>query len=72
MNDLKGTIANRLKVARAKANMTQAELAKKSGVSVATIAKTEQKASSPSFETAYVLADALGCTPNYLCGLEPR
>lgn len=66
--NFKEMVGHRLKVARAEARMTQEELSKASGVSVMTIARTEQGQSSPTFENAYRFAEALGCTPNDLCG----
>lgn len=61
-------VGRRLKVMRVASCMTQEGLAKASGVSVPTIANTERGESSPTLETAYKIATALGCTPNDLCG----
>lgn len=66
--NFKKMVGHRLKVARAEARMTQEDLSRVSGVSVMTIANTERGESSPTFENAYKLAEALGCTPNDLCG----
>lgn len=68
MSELKETIARALRVKRAEANMSQEELAKRSGVSVDAIRSYERQMSLPLLETAYKLAEALGCTVNDLCG----
>lgn len=69
MSELKETIARALRVKRAEANMSQEELAKRSGVSVDAIRSYERQMSLPLLETAYKLAEALGCTVNDLCGI---
>lgn len=69
MSELKETIARALRVKRAEANMSQEELAKRSGVSVDAIRSYERQMSMPLLETAYKLAEALGCTVNDLCGI---
>lgn len=69
MSELKETIARALRVKRAEANMSQEELAKRSGVSVDAIRSYERQISLPLLETAYKLAEALGCTVNELCGI---
>lgn len=69
MSELKETIARTLRVKRAEANMSQEELAKRSGVSVDAIRSYERQMSLPLLETAYKLAEALGCTVNDLCGI---
>ena len=69
MSELKETIARALRVKRAEANMSQEELAKRSGVSVDAIRSYERQMSLPQLETAYKLAEALGCTVNDLCGI---
>lgn len=68
MSELKETIARVLRVKRAEANMTQEDLAIKSGVSIDSIRCYERQMSLPLLETAYKLAEALGCTVNDLCG----
>lgn len=68
MSELKETIARALRVKRAAADMTQEELATKSGVSVDAIRSYERQMSLPLLETAYKLAEALDCTVNDLCG----
>lgn len=69
MSELKETIARAMRVKRAEANMSQEELAKRSGVSVDAIRSYERQMSLPLLETAYKLAEALGCTVNDLCGI---
>lgn len=69
MSELKEAIARTLRVKRAEANMSQEELAKRSGVSVDAIRSYERQMSLPLLETAYKLAEALGCTVNDLCGI---
>lgn len=69
MSELKETIARALRVKRAEADMSQEELAKRSGVSVDAIRSYERQMSLPLLETAYKLAEALGCTVNDLCGI---
>jgi putative transcriptional regulator len=69
MSELKETIARALRVKRAEANMSQEELAKRSGVSVDAIRSYERQMSLPLLETAYKLAEALECTVNDLCGI---
>lgn len=66
--DFKSIVGHRLKVARAEAQLNQEELAEKSGVSVAAIKTYETGSAGPLLETACKLAEALGCTPNDLCG----
>lgn len=59
--------SEKLKIAREKAGLTQAELAKISGVSARTLQNYELGASKPHrFETVEKLSDALGMTPNDL------
>lgn len=69
MSELKETIARALRVKRAEAGVSQEELAKRSGVSVDAIRSYERQMSLPLLETAYKLAEALGCTVNDLCGI---
>lgn len=63
-------MARQLRMWRAGADLSQEQLAKMSGVSVASIQKYEDGLTVPSFERAYALAMALGCTVNDLCGIE--
>lgn len=69
MSELKEAIARALRVKRAEAGVSQEELAKRSGVSVDAIRSYERQMSLPLLETAYKLAEALGCTVNDLCGI---
>lgn len=61
-------VAHRLKVLRAEARMTQEDLARASGVSAASIVKYEAGAMVPTLGNAFSMAEALGCSPNDLCG----
>lgn len=70
MSDFKEMVGHRLKVLRTVARMSQEDLSEKSGVSVAAIGKYEQGIGAPRLETACALAEALGCTPNDLCGYD--
>lgn len=72
MADFKEMVGHRLKVLRVDARMSQEELAQRSGVSVAAIGNYEQGKGGPLLETACALAEALGCTPNDLCGYGPQ
>jgi putative transcriptional regulator len=58
-----GTIANNIRRLRFdRGEMTQAQLAEKVGVTRQTINAIEQNKYSPSLETAFKIADALGVT----------
>lgn len=50
------------------AGMDVDALAKRSGVSVFSIRDYLGEKSEPRFGTVYALAEALGCSPNELCG----
>jgi transcriptional regulator with XRE-family HTH domain len=54
------TIADQLLTARVQANLTQAELARRSVVNVEVIGETERRRNTPSVRTLEKLADALG------------
>lgn len=54
------TFAHRLKVARAEAQMSQADLAVASGVDQNSIARYEQGSVTPGLDKVYALAIALG------------
>ncbi|MCR5523950.1 MAG: helix-turn-helix transcriptional regulator [Clostridia bacterium] len=54
------TVANALLVARAKANMSQAELSAKTGIDQADISKIERGIANPSVATLKRLANGLG------------
>lgn len=66
----KAVFAAKLRARRAELDMTQEELADRSGVSVAGIVSYEAGTSGATLDTACKLADALKCTPNYLVGWE--
>lgn len=55
---------------RKKLKLSQEELARKSGVSRASIARYETNEQSPTLATAQRLAEALGCTIDDLFGNE--
>lgn len=69
MPEFNKTMRQSLRVALAKADITPAELAERSGVSYDSILNYLRGETVPLFETAYKLAEVLGCTPNDLCGL---
>lgn len=58
----------RLREARERANLTQAELADRSGVPAAAISHFEGAKRKPSFANLRKLADALGVTIDFLLG----
>ena len=60
------TFAHRLKVARAEAQMSQADLSDASGVDVTSIARYELGSVTPGLDKAYALAIALGTDLNAL------
>lgn len=68
------TFAKRLKEARIKAGLTQAELSKKAGVTAASISAYESsdgtKGKNPSLENAKSLAEALGVSLDWLSGMS--
>lgn len=68
MPEFNKAVRHGLKVEMAKADMTPAELSDRSGVSVDAIRQYLRGETVPLLETAYKLANALGCTPNDLCG----
>lgn len=57
------------KLRRAK-GWTQPELAARSGVAVNTISAWENGRNEPTGTSLQAVADALGCTTDYLCGIE--
>lgn len=65
-------ILNRLKEARIKANMTKADMARKLGVAYSTYDGYETGYREPKLETLQKIADALGCTVDYLLGDVPE
>lgn len=58
----------RLRELRKRANMSQADLASKVGVSMRSVGAWERQETQISLEDACLVSDALGCTPNDLCG----
>lgn len=64
------TFARRLKFARQRQKLTQAQLADRSGLTAAAISQIESSDRMPAFRTIVALARALGTTPNDLMGLE--
>ena len=66
----KEAFATRLRVRRAELDMTQAELSERSGVNIATINSYENGGYTPGADKLCALAEALGCTPNDLFGVE--
>ncbi len=70
MPEFKNRVRHSLKVMMAKADMDAQELADKSGVSYDAILKYLRGETGPLLETACKMAEALGCSPNDLCGIE--
>lgn len=70
MPEFRSRVGHNLKVAMAKADMTPRQLADASGVSYDGIVSYVRGDTSPLLETACKLAEALGCSPNDLCGIE--
>lgn len=70
MPEFNSKVSHNLKVAMAKADMTPKQLAEKSGVSYDAITKYLRGDTAPLLVTACKLAEALGCSPNDLCGIE--
>lgn len=70
MPEFKSRVRHNLMVAMAKADMSAQQLAEKSGVSYDAITKYLRCETMPLLETACKLAEALGCSPNDLCGIE--
>jgi transcriptional regulator with XRE-family HTH domain len=59
-------IGDKLKRERIIQTMTQAELAKKAGISPAALVRIERNQADPHVSTIRKLADALGVEPRYL------
>lgn len=74
--DNKGVFAQRLREARQKKKMTQAELAERINASPATISAYEhedsQKGKNPSLSNAQDIALVLGVSLDWLCGIEEK
>lgn len=66
------TIGRRIKEARTSINISQLELGKRLGVSQSMIAQYENNLRNPKLETLQKIADALGCTVDYLLGDVPE
>lgn len=64
----KEIIAACIRAERARAHISQEELASASGITTTSIAKYELGTMCPSFANAVRIAEVLGCTPNDLCG----
>lgn len=62
--------ASRLRAKRAEIDITQEELSKRTGLSMATICSYEQAKTNPSFDSIDVLCRVLNISPNYLLGWE--
>ncbi len=69
LTDFKSMVGHRIRVARADARMSQEDLAKASGVSIARIQRYESGESCPLLQAAAAMAEALGVTVNDLCGI---
>lgn len=64
----KTTFSERLRDARERREMTQADLARKAGMQPSAIAHFEGDRRKPSFDNIRVLSQALGVTSDYLMG----
>lgn len=64
----KTVFADELRMRRLKLRMSQDELAKASGLTADLIWKYENAGHVPGADKVFALAEALGCTPNDLCG----
>lgn len=62
----------RLKVCMAEAEMETKELSAKTGISTDVIYQYRRGETIPLLETACLIANALGCTPNDLCGWKEQ
>ena len=60
--------AANLRAERARFDISQEELAARSGVSAASLIKYESGEMTPGIDKVISMAEALGCTPNDLCG----
>lgn len=74
MKDLKKEFAKNLKDARAKAGLTQLELAKLVGSKQNTISmyESDKGTQTPSLQLAYQIANALNVSIDWLCGIDPE
>lgn len=64
----KRVFSNRLAALRSDRGWSQEDLARESGVSLNAIARYEAETNCPSLETAFKLAEALGCSLDVLSG----
>lgn len=63
-------LTERMHIARGKIRISQAELARRLGVSPGAVGNWESGTRSPDAEMLSRIADALGCTVDYLLGRE--
>lgn len=68
MNYSNEALASNLRAERARRDLSQEELAARSGVSAASLIKYESAEMTPGIDKIVSMAEALGCTPNDLCG----
>lgn len=68
MNYSNEALASNLRAERARRDLSQEELAVRSGVSAASLIKYESGEMTPGIDKVVSMAEALGCTPNDLCG----
>lgn len=68
----KESTARHIKAQMALAGMSVNELADKSGVSKDSIGNYLRGQATPMLDNIFALAEALGCTPNDLCGFPSR
>lgn len=64
--------AEALRMQRAKANISQASLAMRTGINAVTISQYEQGGRVPGVDKVFALAQALDCTPNDLLGWKDQ
>lgn len=67
----KVAFSNRLSALRNDRGWSQDDLARESGVSLNAVARYESETNVPSLETAFKLAEALGCSLDVLSGRVP-
>lgn len=60
--------ASNIRAARARADLSQNEVAERIGVNIGTLVRYESGSMTPGADKIVALAVALGCTPNDLCG----
>ena len=66
------TIGEKIRESRARKNLTQAELAEKSGLTIRTVSKYETETVVPRGRNLYKLAEVLGVSEAYLSALMWR